>query len=127
MLSSPARRELQRGDRGPRAGGAAPPRGETIPGHSFEQTKPGTSGASGRESRDVTKWQGARVPGPLQVSRTPQSPARTPSGQQKILFAFSAEPLLPPQNPNLELGENSALLPNVLQPSRAEPFPQPLH
>lgn len=76
------------GDRGPRAGGAAPHREETIPGHSFEQTKPGTPGASGRESRDVTKWQGARVPGPLQVSRTPQSPAQTPSGQQKILFAF---------------------------------------
>lgn len=63
------------GDRGPRAGGAAPHREETIPGHSFEQTKPGTPGASGRESRDVTKWQGARVPGPLQVSRTPGSGA----------------------------------------------------
>lgn len=59
------------GDRGPRAGGAAPHREEAVPGYSFEQTKPGTSGASGRESRDVTKWQGARVPGPLQVSRTP--------------------------------------------------------
>ena len=28
------------------------------------------------------------MPGPLQVSCTPQSPAQTPRGQQKILFAF---------------------------------------
>lgn len=69
-------------------GGAALHREETAPGQSFEQTKPGTSGASDRGNRDITKRQGARVPGPLQVSHTPQSPAQTPRGQQKILFAF---------------------------------------
>lgn len=69
-------------------GGAALHREETAPGQSFEQTKPGTSGASDRGNRDITKRQGARVPGPLQVSHTPQSPAQTPCGQQKILFAL---------------------------------------
>lgn len=64
------------------------PQEETTPGHSFEQTKPGTSGARGRGNRDITKWQGARVPGLLQVYTLHTEPSPDPRGQQKILFSF---------------------------------------
>lgn len=45
-------------------------------------------------------------------------PARTTKDSLRFP-TVSAEPLLLPQNPNLVLGENSVLLPNLLQPSRA--------
>lgn len=72
-------------------GEAAPHREEAT--HSSKQS-PEPLVPSGRGSRDVTKWQGARVPGPLQVSRTPLSPAPTPRRQQKTLFA-SRPPISP--------------------------------
>lgn len=57
-----------------------PQREETTPGHSFEQTKPGTSGASGRGSRDIAKWQGARAggcQGHYKFTHSARSPAQT--------------------------------------------------
>lgn len=108
-------------------GEAAPHREEAT--HSSEQS-PEPLVPSGRGSRDVTKGQGARVPGPLQVSRTPLNPAQTPRRQQKTLSASPSpqSPRVcgtppPTSNPNLVLSENSALGPNLLQPSRVEPLP----
>ena len=130
MLSSPGQKGATAGDRTQGGGRRATPGGDRSWALSLEQTKPGTSGASGHESRDVTKWQGARVPGPLQVSPHSTEPSPDPVRTTKDSLRFptvSEEPLLPPHNPNLVLGENSALLPSVRQPSRAEPLPQPLH
>ncbi|CAI9170200.1 unnamed protein product [Rangifer tarandus platyrhynchus] len=67
MLSSPPRRELRRGI-GPRAG---KPRHREEATHSSEQS-PEPLVPSGRGSRDVTKAQGARVPGPLQDRALPR-------------------------------------------------------
>lgn len=108
---------------GPRAERRTPQK-ETAPGRSFEQTKPGTPGASGRGNPAITKWQGARVPGLLQVytpHRAQPRPARTT--KDPLLFpTVSAEPILPLRNPNLVMDENSALPPHLFQPSRAEPL-----
>lgn len=118
------------GDRGPQGGGRhATPGGD----HSWALVrankarnpwcqwprKPGCHQVAGRTgTRAITSFPHSTEPSP-DPERTTKDSLRFPT--------VSAEPLLPPQNPNLVLGENSALLPNVLQPSRAEPFPQLVH
>lgn len=79
-----AQKGASAGDR-TQGGGAAQHREEAT--HSSKQSPEPLVPAAAGASRDVTKWQGARVPRPLQVSRTPLSPAQTPRRQQKILFA----------------------------------------
>lgn len=110
MLSSPPRGAARNRTQG---GEAAPHREEAT--HSSKQS-PEPLVPSGRGSRDVTKRQGARVPGPLQVSRTPLEPSPDPTPTTKDSLAsrphlpVSVEPP-PTSNPNLVSSENSALGP----------------
>lgn len=121
MLSSPLRRELRRGI-GPRAG---------APRHTGRRPLV-------RANKARNLWcQRPREPGCHQVvgcasaraitsfpHSTEPSPDPAPTTKDSLCFpTVSAEPL----NPNLVQSENSALLPNLLQPWRAEPLPLPSH
>lgn len=126
MLSSPARREgRQRGiedpGRGaPRHTGRRPFLGTRSSKQSPEPLVPVAAKAGMSPSGRAHGYQGHyKFPALPDPERTTKDSLRFPT--------VSVEPLLPPQNPNLVLGENSALLTNVLQPSRAEPFPQLVH
>lgn len=116
MLSSILKRELQRGI-GPRVG---------VPRHTGRRPLLGTNSSKQNKARNL--WcQRPREQGCHQVAgragaraitsfphSTEPSPDPVRTTKDSLRFpTVSVQPLLPPQNPNLVLGENSALLPNL--------------
>lgn len=85
------------------------------------------AGASGHPSWGLTQRQSARVPGPLQVSRTPPSPAHRASADNKRLRSFRlharSTPALTPEPKPPRWTHNTIFLPAPSSPRGQSPLP----